>query len=192
MQNKAVLAVEAQMRRDLYDRLQELPMSFHSKWQSGQLLSRATTDLSAIRLRAVKQGDHYVVNGTKTWISNGIEGNCLAVLARTDTKADPPRKGLSMFIKIDRDAAARFGITAATVDNVLYDIFGQRIVSTVYTQSNQYRVIYEVDPAMGRSLDSLNNLSIQLVDLRLANAFGIMFIASNEAKTNHSHTYRRG
>jgi ATP-binding cassette subfamily B protein len=49
VQNKAVLAVETAMRRDLYDRLQELPMSFHSKWQSGQLLSRATTDLSAIR-----------------------------------------------------------------------------------------------------------------------------------------------
>jgi alkylation response protein AidB-like acyl-CoA dehydrogenase len=58
----------------------------------------AGTDLSAIRLRAVKEGDHYVVNGTKTWISNGIEGNCLAVLARTDPNAQPPRKGLSMFI----------------------------------------------------------------------------------------------
>jgi alkylation response protein AidB-like acyl-CoA dehydrogenase len=58
----------------------------------------AGTDLSAIRLRAVKDGEHYVVNGTKTWISNGIEGNCLAVLARTDASAQPPRKGLSMFI----------------------------------------------------------------------------------------------
>ncbi len=49
VQNKAVLAVETEMRGDLYRRLQELPMSFHSQWQSGQLLSRATTDLSAIR-----------------------------------------------------------------------------------------------------------------------------------------------
>jgi ATP-binding cassette subfamily B protein len=48
-QNNAVLSVETEMRRDLYDRLQELPTSFHSRWQSGQLLSRATTDLSAIR-----------------------------------------------------------------------------------------------------------------------------------------------
>jgi ATP-binding cassette subfamily B protein len=48
-QSKAVLSIETAMRRDLYDRLQELPMSFHSQWQSGQLLSRATTDLSAIR-----------------------------------------------------------------------------------------------------------------------------------------------
>ena len=49
VQSNAVLGLETQMRHDLYARLQELPMSFHSRWQSGQLLSRATTDLSAIR-----------------------------------------------------------------------------------------------------------------------------------------------
>ena len=75
-----------------------------------------------------------------------------------DVTSDLQNRGLSMFIRIDRDAAARFGITAATVDNVLYDVFGQRIVSTVYTQSNQYRVIYEVEPEMVRSLASLNDL----------------------------------
>ena len=75
-----------------------------------------------------------------------------------DATSDLQNKGLSMYIKIDRDAAARFGITAATIDNVLYDIFGQRIVSTVYTQSNQYRVIYEVEPSMAKSLASLNDL----------------------------------
>ena len=75
-----------------------------------------------------------------------------------DVTSDLQNKGLSMFIKVDRDAAARFGITTATVDNVLYDAFGQRIVSTVYTQSNQYRVIYEVEPSIARSLDALANL----------------------------------
>ncbi len=75
-----------------------------------------------------------------------------------DVTSELQSKGLTLFIKIDRDAAARFGITAASVDNVLYDAFGQRIVSTVYTQSNQYRVIYEVDPSMGRSIASLSNL----------------------------------
>ncbi|MBB6626869.1 ABC transporter ATP-binding protein [Nocardioides sp. KIGAM211] len=49
VQSNAVLGIETAMRHDLYERLQQLPMSFHSKWQSGQLLSRATTDLSAIR-----------------------------------------------------------------------------------------------------------------------------------------------
>jgi len=75
-----------------------------------------------------------------------------------DVATDMQAKGLSLFIRIDRDAAARFGITAASVNNVLYDAFGQRIVSTVYGQSNQYRVIYEVEPSMGRSIDSLANL----------------------------------
>ena len=49
IQSKAVLSIETAMRHDLYERLQQLPMAFHSRWQSGQLLSRATTDLSAIR-----------------------------------------------------------------------------------------------------------------------------------------------
>jgi ATP-binding cassette subfamily B protein len=49
VQSNAVLSMETRMRHDLYERLQELPMSFHSKWESGQLLSRVTTDLSAIR-----------------------------------------------------------------------------------------------------------------------------------------------
>jgi multidrug efflux pump len=75
-----------------------------------------------------------------------------------DVTSDLQSKGLAMFIRIDRDAAARFGITAASIDNVLYDAFGQRQVSTIYTQSNQYRVIYEVNPLFGRSLDSLYNL----------------------------------
>ena len=75
-----------------------------------------------------------------------------------DVTSDLQSRGLSMFVRIDRDAAARFGITAATIDNVLYDAFGQRIVSTVYTQSNQYRVIYEVDPSLAQSIDALHQI----------------------------------
>ncbi|HSH06119.1 MAG TPA: acyl-CoA dehydrogenase family protein [Burkholderiales bacterium] len=58
----------------------------------------AGTDLQGIRTRAVKKGERYVVNGTKTWISNGIEGAAFAVLVKTDPAATPPRKGMSMFI----------------------------------------------------------------------------------------------
>src|SRR5258708_24519028 len=57
-----------------------------------------------------------------------------------------------------RETAGRFGITPATVDNALYDSFGQRIVSTIFTQSNQYRVILEADPAFQQSLSSLGAL----------------------------------
>jgi len=77
-----------------------LPRMAKGELRGGLALTEpdAGTDLAAIRTRAVKEGDHYVVNGTKTWISNGIEGNCSAVLVRTDPAAQPPRKGLSMFI----------------------------------------------------------------------------------------------
>ncbi|MCP1336736.1 acyl-CoA dehydrogenase family protein [Futiania mangrovi] len=56
------------------------------------------TDLQAIRTTARKVGDHYVVNGTKTWISNGIKGSAFALLVKTDPAADPRHKGMSMFI----------------------------------------------------------------------------------------------
>jgi alkylation response protein AidB-like acyl-CoA dehydrogenase len=58
----------------------------------------AGTDLQAIRTRAVREGEDYIVNGTKTWISNGIEGSCFALLVKTDLNADPRHKGMSMFI----------------------------------------------------------------------------------------------
>ena len=73
----------------------------------------------------------------------------------TDIATDLAPNGLAAYVDVNRDAAARFGITAATVDNALYDAFGQRIISTIFTQSNQYRVIMEADPALQRSPDSL-------------------------------------
>ena len=68
------------------------------------------------------------------------------------------QNGLSAYVDIDRATAARFGITPATVDNALYNSFGQRIVSTIFTQSNQYRVILEADPLMQQSLSALGSI----------------------------------
>src|SRR5262249_34771891 len=76
----------------------------------------------------------------------------------TDVASDLQQQGLAVDIVIDRATASRFGITPATVDNALYDAFGQRIVSTIYTQSNQYRVILEVDPTLQQTLTSLSAL----------------------------------
>jgi multidrug efflux pump len=67
-------------------------------------------------------------------------------------------KGLSAYLAVDRDTAARFGVTAATIDNALYDSFGQRIISNIFTQSNQYRVILEADPKLQDSVASMNNM----------------------------------
>ena len=58
----------------------------------------AGTDLQGIRMTARRDGGDYVINGTKTWISNGIEGSCFALLVKTDPQADPRHKGMSLFI----------------------------------------------------------------------------------------------
>jgi len=72
--------------------------------------------------------------------------------------SDLQQQGLAVDLVIDRATASRFGITPATVDNALYDAFGQRIVSTIYTQSNQYRVILELDPTLQKSLAGLSSI----------------------------------
>jgi multidrug efflux pump len=76
----------------------------------------------------------------------------------TDVGTSYSENGLSAYVEIDRATAARFGITPATIDNALYDSFGQRIVSTIFTQSSQYRVILEADPSVHRSLAALNSI----------------------------------
>ncbi|MYK47030.1 MAG: acyl-CoA dehydrogenase [Gammaproteobacteria bacterium] len=69
----------------------------------------AGTDLQGIRTRATADGDSYRIDGTKTWISNGIEGAAVALLVKTDPDATPPRRGMSMFIapKVDPDTGRR-------------------------------------------------------------------------------------
>ena len=78
----------------------------------------------------------------------------------TNVASDLQQQGLTVNLVIDRATAARFGITPATVDNALYDLFGQRIISTIYSQSNQYRVIMEADPSLQKSLDALSAIRL--------------------------------
>ena len=77
-----------------------------------------------------------------------------------DVVSNQEDNGLAAYVTIDRDSAARLGISVGTVDNALYDAFGQRIVSTIFTQSNQYRVILEADPASYRTVDSLASIYV--------------------------------
>jgi multidrug efflux pump len=69
--------------------------------------------------------------------------------------------GLAVYLQIDRVTASRLGIAPSTIDNMLYDAFGQRQISTMYTQVNQYHVILESDPAFQQDPDKLNHLYIQ-------------------------------
>lgn len=75
-----------------------------------------------------------------------------------DVTSDLQDDGLAATIDVDRATAARFGITLATIDNALYDSFGQRIVSTIFTQASQMRVILEADPDLRRGLDTFESI----------------------------------
>ena len=76
----------------------------------------------------------------------------------------PAESGTGGNLVIDRDTASRLGISAAAIDNVLYDAFGQREVSTMYTALNQYFVVMEVDPNYQLSPDSLNGIYIKAAE----------------------------
>ncbi len=78
-----------------------------------------------------------------------------------DVIDDMQEDGLNTFIDIDRDAAARLGVSAAAIDDALYDAFGQRQISTVFTQSNQYRVVIEVPEQFRRDPASLSTVYVK-------------------------------
>ena len=84
------------------------------------------TDLQAIRTQARRDGDFYVVNGTKTWITNSIHGDILAVLVKTDPKTDPPHKGMSLLL-VEKGAGmsvsplAKLGYKGVDTGEVVFD-----------------------------------------------------------------------
>jgi len=80
--------------------------------------------------------------------------------ALADVASDLQNEGLQAYLEIDRDSAARMGVTVAAIDNALYNAFGQRLVSTIFTQTNQYRVVLEAPPGLQRSLTALDNIYV--------------------------------
>ena len=81
--------------------------------------------------------------------------------AVTDVDTDQEDHGLESYVHIDRDTAARLGIAAVNIDNILYDAFGQRLVSTIYTALNQYHVVMEVDPRYIQQPTALNDIYVE-------------------------------
>ena len=81
-----------------------------------------------------------------------------------DVAADLQQRGMQAYVEIDRDAAARFGLDVTDIANTLYNAFGQRQIATLFTQSNQYRVIMEVDPQFAGDPESLQRLFITTAD----------------------------
>jgi len=85
-------------------------------------------------------------------------GRIKSIKSITDVASDLDNEGLSVDIEVNRNLAARYGITPATIDNALYDALGQRIVSTIFNQSSQYRVILVAKPASLPNLKALGTL----------------------------------
>ena len=104
----------------------------------------------------------FTLQSATTAALNGFVPKLIAEMQKAkalrNVSTDYLDRGLSAYLTVDRDTAARFGISAATIDNALYDSFGQRIISTIFTDSTQYRVIMEADPKVQNTVASLNNI----------------------------------
>jgi multidrug efflux pump len=79
----------------------------------------------------------------------------------TDVSSDQQVKGLEASLTVDRATASRLGVSSKAIDDTLYDAFGQRQVSTMYTPLNQYHVVMEVDPQFGRTPDGLDTIRVR-------------------------------
>ncbi len=100
------------------------------------------------------------LNELNSWAPQ-LQARMRAMPELRDVSTDQQNQGLAANLVIDRDTASRLGITASAIDSVLYDAFGQREVSTMYTSLNQYYVVMEVDPKYQLSPDSLNGIFIK-------------------------------
>jgi multidrug efflux pump len=89
-----------------------------------------------------------------------------------DVASDQQNSGLRASLVLDRDTASRLGLTTSTIDNTLYDSFGQRQISTMYTQVNQYHVILEVDPRFQQNPTNLNDVYITPTSSGITSASG--------------------
>jgi len=115
------------------DRIAKTQYQFLLSSPDGEVLTKWTNDLLA-RLRTLPQ--------------------------LADVGSDLQDQGLQAYIEIDRAAASRMGVTVAGIDNALYNAYGQRLISTIFTQSNQYRVVLEVEPRFKNGLPALGSLYV--------------------------------
>ncbi len=106
---------------------------------------------------AVEGADTAVVNRWARLLAQQMDDEAALQSSVTDAGATGP----SVTVKLDRDSAARLAVTAAAIDDALYSAFGQRIVSTIFTETNQYRVILEALPGTAASPESLADLPLR-------------------------------
>ncbi len=100
------------------------------------------------------------INELNQW-TNRFVGRLKQLPELANVATDQQLGGLAVYLVIDRITASRLGIAPSTIDNTLYDAFGQRQINTMYTQVNQYHVILESEPQFQQDPDKLNHLYIQ-------------------------------
>jgi multidrug efflux pump len=120
----------------------------------------------------------------RTWAVNLSEA-MKSYPSMTDINTDQEDHGLQSFLTIDRDKAARLGLTASDIDNTLYDAFGQRQVTTIYNAQNQYHVIMEVGQQYANDPTALNYIYLQK---RASNATGAAAAAAAAAAQRSGNT----
>ncbi|HUI62027.1 MAG TPA: MdtB/MuxB family multidrug efflux RND transporter permease subunit [Steroidobacteraceae bacterium] len=117
-------------------------------------VSRTQYQLSAVDPNAAE---------LSTWVGK-LVARLQAEHQLADVASDLQDEGLQVYVDIDRDAAGRLGVTAAAIDNALYDAYGQRLISTIFTQSNLYRVVLEVRPSEQQGPQRIPDLYVATVN----------------------------
>jgi multidrug efflux pump len=112
---------------------------------------------SAALYQYTLQGENF--QELTTWAPR-LLGKMRGIPQLADVNSDQQEKGLQTSVVVDRDTAARLGVSARTIDNTLYDAFGQEQVSIMYTLLNQYHVVMEIDPKFLEHPDSLKNIYV--------------------------------
>ena len=104
-----------------------------------------------------------------------------------DVTHDLQDRGLQTYVEIDRNAASRLGVTAADINNALYDALGQRLISTIFTQANQYRVVLEVAPQFRQDPSSLSQIYVATADGKQVPLTNIVQVSERTTALSISH-----
>ncbi len=125
-------------------------------------------------------------NNLGIWVPKLVE-RLRAAPQLADVASDLQDRGLQAYVEIDRNTASRLGITPAAIDNALYNAFGQRMISTIFTQSNQYRVVLEVQPEYQKGPAALNDIFVTSTDGQQVRLSAIARVSEHTAPLSINH-----
>jgi len=121
-----------------------------------------------------------------TWVPKLVE-RLRASTPLADVVSDLQDRGLQAYVEIDRNTASRLGVTPASIDNALYNAFGQRMISTIFTQSNQYRVVLEVQSDYQKGPAALNDIFVTSTDGQQVRLSAVARVSEHTAPLSVNH-----